>query len=269
MLALVLTLSAQETIAQITVLKACGHHDYPPWNWQSGNKIVGACAELASEAFARLGYQLDLQYVGPWNRCQYLLESGAVDVNICAVSTEDRKSKMMVVNGILGRNEIAAFVKRGTTFSFDKIDDLNGKSVGMVLGVKLGEPLDTYLAQHARIERAPTLESNWKMLQAGRTDLVVMGREGGKAQIDVLGMGDMITDLPYSLSSLDLYVMISKKSAHASELEARLPALGKFFSDATYPRNMDMALKKARANYVVYKLSNGISGAKPDRSIQK
>ncbi|MDX2480596.1 MAG: hypothetical protein QNK24_09700, partial [Desulfuromusa sp.] len=46
-------------------ITACGHHDYAPWNWKSGDSIIGACAEITQELFRRVGVETDLKFVGP------------------------------------------------------------------------------------------------------------------------------------------------------------------------------------------------------------
>jgi len=77
------------TLASST-LTACGHHDYPPWNWHADGKIVGVCAEVVSTLYQRLGLKVDLSYVGPWARCQQKVAAGEVDINICALRNEER-----------------------------------------------------------------------------------------------------------------------------------------------------------------------------------
>lgn len=42
--------TAAVAAAELPVVKACGHHDYPPWNWREGQQIVGACADAAKRA---------------------------------------------------------------------------------------------------------------------------------------------------------------------------------------------------------------------------
>ena len=54
------------TTLTTTTLSACGHHDYPPRNWLSDGKIIGVCAEVVSTLYQRLGFNVDLSYVGPW-----------------------------------------------------------------------------------------------------------------------------------------------------------------------------------------------------------
>jgi polar amino acid transport system substrate-binding protein len=69
---------------------ACGHHDYPPWNWKKGNKIVGVCAKITETLLARLGVNIDMPYIGPWKRCQKYIETGQVDINICSFINVER-----------------------------------------------------------------------------------------------------------------------------------------------------------------------------------
>lgn len=61
-----------------------------PWNWLSDGKIIGVCAEVVSTLYQRLGFNVDLSYVGPWARCQQKVAKGEVDINICALRNEER-----------------------------------------------------------------------------------------------------------------------------------------------------------------------------------
>jgi polar amino acid transport system substrate-binding protein len=72
------------------VIKACGHHDYARWNWLENGKIVGLCADIVTELYSRIGYKVDLHFVGPWKRCQKLVAQGEVDVNICSLKNDLR-----------------------------------------------------------------------------------------------------------------------------------------------------------------------------------
>ena len=98
--------------AELPVVKACGHHDYPPWNWERGQQIVGACAAVARRAIERLGYRVDLSFVGPWKRCQAMVASGEVDVNICSFRNAEREAYSVFAEPRMAQNRIAVFVNK-------------------------------------------------------------------------------------------------------------------------------------------------------------
>lgn len=245
-------LSASVTAhADQPVLKACGHHDYPPWNWLSQGSIAGACADMAVAAFAHLGYRLDLRYVGPWQRCQAMLERGAVDVNICALRNPERERDYLIPSRPMGVNEIAAFVRRDRSFPLDGgWQALRGKRIGVVQGVSMGGDFDRFLADNTIVERVYEPLQNWQKLMLGRLDLVPVGREAGRLQLRREGLAQDLTDLPTPLLSGALYVMISRRSPEAARLSTRLDELDAYFARPDYAVELEAALERARNRYL-------------------
>jgi polar amino acid transport system substrate-binding protein len=143
--------------AEVPTVKACGHHDYPPWNWQHQRQIVGACATVAKRAVERLGYRVDLAYVGPWKRCQELVASGEVDVNICAFRNAEREAYSVFAQPRMGQNRISIFVGRHwrNERRFDDWQDLAGLRTAVVLGVSMGQEFDEFLATRTRCSAWP------------------------------------------------------------------------------------------------------------------
>ena len=233
------------------VLKACGHHDYPPWNWQSQGSIVGACADMAVAAFAHLGYRLDLRFVGPWQRCQAMLDRGAVDVNICALRNPERERDYLIPSRPMGVNEIAAFVRRDRPIPLNGgWQDLRGKRVGLVQGVSMGGDFDRFLTDNAQVERVYEPLQNWQKLVLGRLDVVPVGREAGRLQLRREGLAQQLVDLPPPLLSGALYVMISRRSPEAAKLAARLDELDTYFARPDYAAELEAALERARNRYL-------------------
>ena len=53
---------------------------------------------------------MDLGYVGPWKRCQEMVASGEVDVNICAFRNAERESYSVFAEPRMGLNRIAILI---------------------------------------------------------------------------------------------------------------------------------------------------------------
>jgi polar amino acid transport system substrate-binding protein len=207
------------------VIKACGHHDYAPWNWLQDGKIIGACAEIASDLFAKIGYKLDLSYVGPWARCQKLIAEGKVDINICSIKNDTREKYSVFSETPIAQNEQAIFVRARDSFEFSRLEDLKRKSIGIVRGVSLGNEIDQYLKLHTRLVFVADYSSLFNMLQMKRIDGLIVARESGKGYIQLNNLKDDIVDLPKALVVADLYLSISKKSKFLTTLPLLLPFL--------------------------------------------
>ncbi len=221
-------------------LKACGHSAYAPWNWESNGKVVGVCAEVVETLFNRLGVDVDLTYIGPWKRCQRAVESGDVDVNICAFINEERKTYSRFTETPMGINENAVFVRRGYGFEFNHWDDLKGRVGGMVLGVSIGQHFDDFLAEHVNVVRVRNFETAFRMLAKGRIDFVPSGRYSGMAQLRAWEMSDFIDVLPHPILEGNLYISISNKSPWKS----LLPEIDRMLQEPGYAAWVESLFEK-------------------------
>lgn len=229
-------------------IKACGHHDYPPWNWRDGQQIVGACADVARRAIERLGYRVDLGYIGPWKRCQEMVASGDVDVNICAFRNAEREGYSVFAEPRMGQNRIAIFVGRDWPRErrFDKWDDLQGLRTAVVLGVSTGQAFDDFLATRTRVQRVATVRQMLVMLEAGRIDFVPFGHEAGLMEIERNGFAGRIVPLAQAALVGDLFVSVSKKSP----LAARIQELGAYLARPGYAQELELSLEQHHRRYV-------------------
>ncbi len=239
MLILSASISAEET------LKACGHHDYAPWNWKKGNKIVGACAEITKTLFEKAGVKVDLSYVGPWKRCQHNIEQGKIDVNICAFINESRKEYSKFILTPMGFNENAVFVHKDRPFPFKDWNDLKAKRAGMVLGVSIGQKFDDFLKTNTEIDRVPSFEANFHKLAIHRVDFIPVGRYSGIAMLHAFNLDQKIIDLPTPILSGNLYISMSKKSKFLH----LLPEVEKMMKSKIYYNWVDELLNKHVQNY--------------------
>ncbi|MED5621757.1 substrate-binding periplasmic protein [Ideonella sp. BN130291] len=226
--------------AERPVIKACGHHDYPPWNWQRGNEIVGACAVIAQRAIERLGYRVDLGFVGPWKRCQAMVASGEVDVNICAFRNPEREAYSVFAEPRMAQNRIAVFMQkqRAGNQRFNRWADLEGARTGLVLGVSMGPEFDDFLAQHTHIERVGTVRQALGMLSLNRVDILPFGWEAGLIEIARAGLSDQVVPLERPALVGDLWLSVSQKSPLAS----RVQEIGAYFTRPGYAQELQQAL---------------------------
>lgn len=242
-----LFLGAVSSLASAREVTACGHHDYPPWNWHAGNEIVGVCADITRKAFEPLGHTVTLKFVGPWKRCQAMVESGTVDVNICSFKNVERENYSRFINVPMGFNPIAVFVKKGREFPFNKWDDLKGRRSGVVYGVSMGEEFDRFLETQTSLERVPDPVLNLRKLAAERIDFTPIGLQAGLLQISIYGFNGVIVPLSHPALNGDLYISISNKS---TDLHKHIPEIEKFLQRPAYQQEVSQSLKLNHERYL-------------------
>lgn len=233
---------------ELPVVTACGHHDYPPWNWLHEGQIVGACADVARRAIERLGYRVDLAYVGPWKRCQALIEAGEVDVNICSFRNPEREGYSVMAEPRMAQNRIAVFVptKRAQQMRFTGWNDLKGLRSGLVLGVSMGSDFDDFLEEHTRVQRVTTVASMLQMAARDRLDIIPFGWEAGMLEIERIGLRGQIVPLPRPALVGDLYVSVSKRSP----LVSRVQEIGAYFARPGYGDELHRLLDEHHRRYL-------------------
>ncbi|KUE81769.1 substrate-binding periplasmic protein [Aeromonas schubertii] len=221
---MLISLWLSATLATSTIT-ACGHHDYPPWNWLSDGKIIGVCADVVSTLYRRLGFSVDLSYVGPWARCQQKVASGEVDINICSLRNPEREGYSQFSQTPMAFNDMAIFVRQPTPRLMQGREDLTDQRGAMMLGVSLGGELDAFLETHTRIHRVGTLRQMFGLLASERVDFVPYGRAAGRLFLRENYPQSGLADLPWPLQRSELYISISLRSPHLATLERLEPML--------------------------------------------
>ncbi|HYD61884.1 MAG TPA: transporter substrate-binding domain-containing protein [Noviherbaspirillum sp.] len=242
-----LFLAGLTAIAAGREVTACGHHDYPPWNWVKEGEIVGVCADVARRVFERLGHTVNLSYVGPWKRCQAMIKAGEVDVNICSFRNPERETYSRFVDVPMAINPIGIFVKKGREFPLNDWSDLDGKRSGIVEGVSMGAEFDTFLKTRTRMETVTRPVLNLRKLDSERIDFVPLGLEAGRLQTRLYGFGESIVPLPKPALQGQLHIAISE---HAADLHRHIPEIEQHLSRSDYKKELSDLLRHYHELYL-------------------
>jgi len=226
-------------------LRACAHPAAQPMSWEQRGQLHGVCVEVARRAFAAAGWRLSVEAVGPWSRCQALVERGQVDAMVCAFDTPARREYAVAAEPALARNEAALFVRRDSALRFDGWADLAGVRVGVGHGVSLGAEVDQQLARHARVDNALSEELNLRKLLVGRLDAVATAREAGEQLLRVLGCEQQVRVLPRGLGAASLYLQVSRLSPAV----AALPQVRDYLQRAEYAAELQQLHREQAALY--------------------
>lgn len=227
------------------IASACGHHDYPPWNWKKDQKIVGVCAEVTEKLFAKLGVQVDLTYIGPWKRCHENIKNNIIDINICSFMTPERQSYSQYIQTPMGYNENAIFVKKGREFPFTEWADLKGKVAVMMRGVSIGESFDNFLDENIQVQRVNNNRQVFGLLEIERADFTPFGRYSGIAVLKSLGQLQQFTILNRAIVQGKLYISLSNHSKYLH----LLPEIQELMLQPTYSIWVSQLIEKYTTIY--------------------
>ncbi|MCU7374060.1 transporter substrate-binding domain-containing protein [Paucibacter sp. O1-1] len=206
------------------LVRACGHPAAPPMSWDHEGQLIGVCVDAARQAFSAVGLALQVEPPGPWGRCQLMVETGEVDLNLCGFATDKRREYAVMVEPPVGRNEAVLIVRRNSHLVYKSWADLKGLRIGMGRGVSFGSEFDSYLAQHARLDIAISETHNLQKLALDRLDAVITARIAGQQLIRNMGCEGQLRVLPGKVIEGQLFMQMSKRSKHL----AVLPQLSSF-----------------------------------------
>ncbi len=147
-----------------------------PFNCHPEDPEPGFLIELARAVLAPHGYRVDYALSG-WKRTLEAVRRGEISGAVGA-GVEDAPD-FLFPSEPMARARWVLAVRRGESFAWTGVADLEGRVVGAVVGYGNGTAVDDYLARHARDPRRVQLVSgldaaarNLEKLLARRIDLV-------------------------------------------------------------------------------------------------
>ncbi len=102
-----------------------GSDNYPPYNYlnEDGNP-TGIDVDLATEAFKRLGYRVEVVYID-WEKNKELLESGKIDCIMACFSMEGRLNDYKWAGPYIASRQVIAVNKDSDIYTLDDLKDKN------------------------------------------------------------------------------------------------------------------------------------------------
>jgi polar amino acid transport system substrate-binding protein len=222
-LALALALAQQSALAaaaagRCQTLTYSTNPDYPPYDWAVGNTgFDGASIDLLRMA-APPGVALK-PVVLPWKRALALTREGKIDLLVSLRITPERSEYLLFTRHRAFPNPIVVFVRKDRAFPFNSWADLKGRRGGRSLGDTFGGGFDEYGRRELTIEEAPTMENNFRKLEAGRIDYFVTSRYVGEAYIASHRLAYGVVSLNPPISEMDIHFGFSRVSPCAALME--------------------------------------------------
>lgn len=227
--------------AQGQTLKACGHPFYPPVSWISDQQLHGLAARVSQQIFSELGYEVTFVADYLWKRCLREVELGNADIVVAAYRIPSRESYMLFSQQPVIADHVALFINNENPIEFNQLDDIKGKTVGLLIGDSFGHMFDQFLLEHTEIEFVARNHQNFAKLAQQRIDFMPIGRLSGQLQAHQLGYHPQISPLDYRVATENYYLAIGRKSGLAEHLPYINKRLQEMHSDGTIRRLTDQS----------------------------
>lgn len=234
--AVALSLCGLAAGTQAGTFTACGHPAYPPVSWVTHGELKGLAPEVVGELFRELGHELRMAAIGNWKRCLLEAREGRIDVVVAAYRTSERERQLAFSTQHLVEDPIVLFVRRDHEFAFSQWSDLEGKTVGLLLGDSFGERFDQFAQTRLKVERVSRSEQNVRKLALGRIDFMPVGLRTWQLQGQRLGYVDEILRLPTPLVTEYYHVAVRRGSVLEPLLAHIDRRLGEMHADGSLQR---------------------------------
>jgi len=178
-------------------------------------KESGYVSDIVVQAYKLEG--IDVKWVFlPWKRGFEDAKSGKFQGTAIWGYSEERAKDFHYTDTVLNL-ETAFFIRKGSNFSWNTIDDLAGKTIGGVIGYAYGIE-DAEKAGTVQVSRIGKPEGNYKKLAAGRLDALLEDTQVGLKSVHDLGYDGQIVAYSKPLKSRQYSVIISKQVPNAAHL---------------------------------------------------
>ena len=105
-----------------------GSDNYPPYNYvDTDGNATGIDVELATEAFKRMGYQVEVVQIN-WEKKKELVESGEIDCIMGCFSMEGRLDDYRWAGPYIASRQVVAVNENSDIY---KLSDLEGKNLAV------------------------------------------------------------------------------------------------------------------------------------------
>ncbi len=196
---------------------------YPPFVLPVGDPMgEGMDIEIARAALARgvPGATVELGLM-PWRRVLLLLNSGEADLTTTISRNEDRERFLLFTEGYRHEVRYHVYTRMRDGLQIERLADLRPLTLGIAAGFFYPAALRKATAQP--LVEAKDLETAVRMLNAGRTDAIVLNHLAGAWQVRRLGLEAVLQRQPFHYTSgSPTYMAVARARPGAEELRAAL-----------------------------------------------
>ena len=220
--------------------------EYPPYEFQGAQDASGIAVELVREAFKRIDQPFSIQFL-PWGRAIREIKNGRVDGIFTIYKTPEREAFMDYSDEVLIEQSITIFTLHSNQINFDgQLASLAPYSIGVVRKVSYGEEIDRAI-QGGMLRKLVTTDTglnSFKLLLAGRVDVVFSNQLGGLEIVKQLGVEDKVHQLQSYTFDIPSFIAFSKNRG-LKEVKNKLDiALRDMKEDGVYHKIVNRYLKR-------------------------
>lgn len=193
-------------------LKMVYFDDFAPYSWRDEQgKMRGLMIDLMDQVAAQMG--LPITHEGyPWQRAQKLVRMQQAD-GFVTIATEERRTYTLIVTEPVASTDLTLFTRQGHP---QMAAFLRAKGLG---DLKTFTFLDYFGNGWSKqnlvgftVHRTNNVDNIFKMLAAGRGDLIVTDPLVARFKLNELGLSGQVVEVPLMVASTPFNLCIGKHS---------------------------------------------------------
>lgn len=188
--------------------------EFPPYEFEKNGKPDGALVNIVKTVFEKAGIPLTL-VKRPFKRAYEEVKSGQIDGLFNFYRTQERLEFFDYSTPVI-KNPLVFFVKKDSSMTYEKLEDLKGLKIGTMTGYTYGTDFDT--SPLFKRDPANSHGSNFKKLAGKRIDSYPCDKLVG---IHVATENNLMSEfkiLPTPLKIMNGYIGFTK-GAHSATIK--------------------------------------------------
>ncbi|AKT30409.1 transporter substrate-binding domain-containing protein [Pseudomonas syringae pv. actinidiae] len=193
-----------------------GSPDAPPYLWrdpQDPKRLMGANADLLTQAAGELGIKLEVLYGGKRSQALEEVRTGRMDLLADAPMNTAQLESLDYIHPPIVQNDIMVWTRRDHAVPFNAISELHGHPGAISEKTRLTPSFEALTRQHLALERMSGLTPAFQKLALGEVDYVLAGRYAGMVMVQTLKLSADLIAQPLPVDTPGLYLALSFNSA--------------------------------------------------------
>ncbi|EPM69631.1 hypothetical protein A584_13770 [Pseudomonas syringae pv. theae ICMP 3923] len=193
-----------------------GSPDAPPYLWrdpQDPKRLMGANADLLTQAAGELGIKLEVLYGGKRSQALEEVRTGRMDLLADAPMNTAQLESLDYIHPPIVQNDIMVWTRRDHAVPFNAISELHGHPGAISEKTRLTPSFEALTRQQLALERVSGLTPAFQKLALGEVDYVLAGRYAGMVMVQTLSLSADLIAQPLPVDTPGLYLALSFNSA--------------------------------------------------------
>ncbi|MEF2230857.1 MAG: transporter substrate-binding domain-containing protein [Pseudodesulfovibrio sp.] len=183
---------------------------WPPYQYKTEGRVTGFSTEMVEAVYERLGTPISSMEVFPWKRALEILESGNAEGLFSVNKTRDRAIFARFPEEPLFEAPWIIWTKRESPIR--TLDDLKGRSVGVVIGYSYTPEFWEFIQTYCKVEQVTTDDINLQKLANERLDAVAAEYGNALYLIRKLKLRGLVPRHGILIKNDGLYLMFNRRS---------------------------------------------------------